>query len=144
MTVDVHQGDQEGLDRARRYLRPVAGYDSDIVHLSVYSWLPMFEAWATGMSLCGGSMQQGPLPDGTAVTCRGCEVYRPKYERMLTPGYNPDDDNPDALRARLERIRAEVLMLCDCCLDSRSRMGRIRRELGLDTDGYFREDGGDW
>lgn len=141
MSVDVLQGDAEGLDRSRRYLRPVAEYDADVVHLSVYSWLPMFEAWATGMSLCGGSMRQGPLPEGTVVSCQACLEYRPKYERMLAPGYNPADDDPEVLRAKLGRIRAEVLMLCNCCGDNRERMGRIRAELGLNTDGYFREDG---
>lgn len=50
---------------------------------------------------------------------------------------------PAELQAKLERIRAEVALLCDCCGDSRERMGRIRRELGLDTAGYFRKDGED-
>jgi hypothetical protein len=137
----VHQGDKEGLDRSRRYLRPVAEYDTDEVHLALYSWLPAFEAWATGMSLCGGSMRQGPLPEGTKVTCQGCLDYQPKYERYLAPGYDPADDDPEVLRARLQRIRAEVRLLCGCCGDNRERMARIRAELGLDTDGYFPEDG---
>jgi hypothetical protein len=141
VSVDVHLGDRQGLDRARRYLAPVAEYATDGVHWSVYQWLPMFEAWATGMSLCGGSMRQGPLPEGTTVTCVRCEEWRPKYERMLAPGYRPEDDDPEVLRARLERIRAEVALLCDCCADSRERMGRIRAELGLGTDGYLPEDG---
>lgn len=143
MSVDVHQGDNEGLDRSRRYLRPVAEYDTDDVHLSVYAWLPMFEAWATGMSLCGRSMRQGPLPDGTTVTCQPCEGYRPNYERILAPGYDPAEDDPEALRDKLERIRAEVRMLCGCCGDDRERMGRIRQELGLNTDGYLPEGGED-
>lgn len=49
----------------------------------------------------------------------------------------PEGDDPEVLRARLERIRAEVSLLCDCCGDNRERMGRIRAELGLDTEGYF-------
>lgn len=102
MSVDVHLGDKDGLDRSRRYLRPVAEYDSDTVHLAVYAWMPMFEAWSTGMSLCGGSMRQGPLPDGTAVTCAACMEWKPKYDRYLSPGYNPQDDDPDVLRARAE------------------------------------------
>jgi hypothetical protein len=106
VSVDVHQGDQEGLDRTRRYLRPVADYDTDETHLSVYGWLPAFEAWATGMSLCGGSMRQGPLPEGTEVTCQGCLGYQPKYERYLAPGYDPADDDPDVLRARAEAAEA--------------------------------------
>lgn len=135
------------LDKTRRYLRPVAATiisdDPDGVHLTVYSWLEMFGEWATGPGLCGESMQQGPLPEGTAVTCARCEEWRPKYERMLAPGYRPEDDDPDMLRAKLERIRAEVRLLCNCCGDNRERMGRIRRELGLNTDGYFPEDGED-
>ena len=147
MSVDVHFGDEEGLDRSRRYLRPVASLDLPGVpdpaetHWSVYEWLPAFEAWATGMSLCGSSMRQGPLPEGTVVTCPQCEEWRPKYERMLAPGSRPEDDDPEVLRAKLERVRGEVEMLCDCCGNNRERMGRIRAELGLDTDGYFPEDG---
>jgi hypothetical protein len=94
------------LDKSRRYLRPVAGYGTHEAHLSVYAWLPAFEAWATGMSLCGGSMRQGPLPEGTAVTCEPCEGYRPTYERMLAPGYNPGDDDPKILRARIAQAIA--------------------------------------
>ena len=133
------------LDKARRYLRPVRATiisdDPDGVHLAVYSWLEMFEAWVTGPGICGESMQQGPLPEGTVVTCARCLEWKPKYERMLAPGYQPEDDDPDVLRAKLERIRAEVRMLCNCCGDNRERMGRIRAELGLSTDGYFPEDG---
>lgn len=132
------------LDQIRRYLRPVAEYDAESdVHLSVYRWIPVLQAWLTGESLCGKSMEQGPLPEGTAVSCERCEEWRPKYERMLAPGYDPADDDPKALRAKLARIRAEVALMCDCCGDNRERMGRIRRELGLDTEGYFREDGED-
>jgi hypothetical protein len=126
------------LDKSRRYLRPVAEYGSDETHWSVYEWLPQSGDWATGMSLCGGSMRQGPLPTGTAVSCVRCQEWRPRYERMLAPGYRPEDDDPDVLRARLERIRAEVRLLCDCCGDNRERIGRIRAELGLDVNGYFR------
>lgn len=89
------------LDKARRYLRPVAAYDSAEVHLSVYSWLAMFEAWATGPGLCGQTMRQGPLPEGTEVTCADCLHYQARYERMLAPGYRPEDDDPDALRVRI-------------------------------------------
>ena len=135
------------LDKDRRYLRPVRATiisdNPDGVHLAVYEWLPMFQEWATGPGICGESTMQGPLPEGTEVTCSSCLAYQPKYERMLAPGYDPADDDPEVLRARLDRIRAEVRLLCDCCGDNRERMGRIRRELGLDTDGYFREDGED-
>lgn len=135
-----------GLDKRRRYLRPVRATiisdDPDGVHLAVYSWLDLgFDDWVTGPGICGESTMQGPLPEDTAVTCAPCLEYKPKYERYLAPGYRPGDDDPDVLRAKLERIRAEVRMLCNCCGDNRERMGRIRRELGLNTEGYFPEDG---
>jgi hypothetical protein len=88
-------------------------------------------------------MMQGPLAEGAVVTCRGCLDYQPKYERYLAPGYDPADDDPGVLRARLDRIRAEVKLLCGCCGDNRERMGRIRVDLGLETHGYFPEDGED-
>ena len=135
MSVDVNLGDEQGLDRARRYLRPVQATmisdDPDGVHLAVYSWLPMFDAWATGPGICGESMRQGPLPEGTEVTCPECERWRPKYERMLAPGYRKEDDDPEVLRATLERIRAEVRGMCNCCLTNRDLLVRIRRELGI-------------
>lgn len=134
------------LDKARRYLRPVHATvisdDPDGVHLAVYSWLEAFDAWVTGPGICGESMRQGPLPGGTTVTCYDCLKWQPKYERMLDPGYRREDDDPEALRARLDRLRVEVRMLCDCCGDNRERMGRIRQELGLGTEGYLRQEGG--
>jgi hypothetical protein len=138
----------EELDKTRRYLRSVRATvisdDPDGVHLAVYSWVPApLEEWVTGPGICGESMMQGPLPEGAVVTCAACLEWKPKYERMLAPGYRPEDDDPDVLRSKLERIRAEVRMLCDCCGDNRERVGRIRAELGLDIDGYFREDGED-
>lgn len=108
MSVDVHQGDKEGLDRERRYLRPVAEYGSDQVHLSTYEWLAVFEAWATGPGLCGKSMRQGPLPEGIEVTCASCLEWKPKYERYLAPGYDPADDDPDLLRQRAETAEQQV------------------------------------
>lgn len=100
------------LDKTRRYLRPVqATIISDApecVHLAVYEWLPMFEEWATGPGLCGESMRQGPLPEGAEVTCAQCLEWRPKYERMLAPGYRPEDDDPEALRRRAEAAEREV------------------------------------
>lgn len=109
MSVDTHRGDEQGLDRFRRYLRPVRATiisdDPDGVHLAVYSWLPAFEEWATGPGLCGESMRQGALPEGTAVTCPRCEAWRPRYERMLAPGYRAQDDDPEVLRKRIARAR---------------------------------------
>ncbi|MFI9194204.1 hypothetical protein ACIG0A_33500 [Streptomyces californicus] len=101
-------------DLTRRYLVPVARLnlpsEPDVIHLSVYQWMPAFQAWATGMGICGASTQQGALPKAT-VTCEGCLAYRARYERMLAPGYRPEDDDPDVLRERLaaavdERDRA--------------------------------------
>ncbi|MER5277753.1 hypothetical protein ABT025_18620 [Streptomyces sp. NPDC002809] len=98
-------------DRDRRYLVPVARLNlpdqPDEIHLSVYRWLPEFDAWATGMAICGCSTQQGPLPKAT-VTCPECVAYRPRYERMLAPGYRPEDDDPDMLRERAERAERQV------------------------------------
>ena len=100
------------LDKTRRYLRPVKATmisdDPAGVHLAVYSWLPMFDAWATGPGICGESMRQGPLPEGTEVTCTGCLEYQPKYERYLSPGYTPGDDDPDVLRRRAEIAERQV------------------------------------
>lgn len=94
------------LDRGRRYLVPVARMNlpthPDDTHWSVYQWLPGFEAWATGPAICGYSTSQGPLPEGTAVTCQQCEERRPDYERYLAPGYRPEDDDPTVLRKRVE------------------------------------------
>ncbi|MEU6925527.1 hypothetical protein [Streptomyces sp. NPDC046631] len=78
----------------------------DLIHLSVYQWMPGFQAWATGMAICGLSTQQGPLPKAT-VTCPECLAYRPRYERMLAPGYRPEDDDPDVLRGRLAEAERE-------------------------------------
>lgn len=131
--------EEAGLDKSRRYLRPVQATiisdDPAGVHLAVYSWLPVFDAWATGPGLCGESMRQGPLPDGTEVTCSRCLERQPKYERMLAPGYRPEDDDPEALRAKLERIRADMRAMCECCLGNRERMARINHELGIDVEG---------
>jgi hypothetical protein len=98
------------LDKSRRYLRPVRATcisdDPDGVHLAVYSWLPMFDAWVTGPGICGESMMQGPLPEGTKVTCASCLGWRPKYERMLAPGYDPASDDPEVLRSRITKALA--------------------------------------
>ncbi|MEU3656462.1 hypothetical protein AB0E67_27375 [Streptomyces sp. NPDC032161] len=102
------------IDRERRYLVPVARLNlpdqPDLIHLSVYQWMPEFQAWATGMAICGYSTQQGPLPKAK-VTCPECLAYQARYERMLAPGYRPEDDDPDVLWGRLagaedERDRA--------------------------------------
>jgi hypothetical protein len=97
------------LDKARRCLRPVRPYEpGGGVHLATYEWLPMFDAWATGPGICGESMRQGPLPEGTVVTCPACLEWKPKYERMLAPGYRPEDDDPEVLRTRAEKAERQV------------------------------------
>jgi hypothetical protein len=111
MSVNVRLGDEQGLDRSRRYLRPVARLplegQPDDTHWAVYQWLPQFEAWATGTALCGYSTQQGSLPEDTTVTCVNCEEYRPTYERMLDPTHVPGSDVPmtaEELRDTLAEI----------------------------------------
>ncbi|MFJ7297617.1 hypothetical protein [Streptomyces collinus] len=105
------------LDKSRRYLRPVAAMsisdDPDGVHLAVYEWLPMFEAWATGPGLCGGSMRQGPLAEGTVVSCARCLEWQSKYERYLDPAYRPEDDDPEVLRRRAEAAEALLKQYVD-------------------------------
>lgn len=97
-----------GLDKTRRYLRPVARLrlpeEPDLVHLSVYEWLTSFQAWATGPALCGRSTSQGPLPSGTEVTCPSCLAYRPKYETAL-------DLQAGSLRTRVAEVTAEGTLL---------------------------------
>lgn len=92
------------LDTSRRYLRPVQATiiseDPDGVHLAVYEYLPTFEAWATGPGLCGESMRQGPLLEGTEVTCRNCLLYQPVYEVAL-----------EREAARAPRPKAQELLL---------------------------------
>lgn len=85
--VQAAVSETTGLDKARRYLRPVAHLklpdEPDLVHLSLYEWLPSFEAWATGLALCGRSTSQGPLREGTEVTCPSCQTYEPSYQTAL-------------------------------------------------------------
>ena len=100
------------LDKSLRYLRPVAAMpiseDPNGVHLAVYEWMPRVEAWATGPGLCGESMKQGALPEGTVVTCARCLEWQHKYERYLDPGYRPEDDDAEVLRRRAETAEREV------------------------------------
>lgn len=92
------------LDRTCRYLRPVARLElpdqPNEVHLAIISWNTILEDWVHGLALCGYSTTQGALPEGTAVTCKGCLGYRDWYERTLAPGNQPAADDPEALRAR--------------------------------------------
>jgi hypothetical protein len=74
-------------DKGRRYLVPVARLElpdePDLVHLALYEWLPQFEAWATGLGVCGRSTKQGALSAGTKVTCSSCLRWQPVYEQIL-------------------------------------------------------------
>lgn len=104
MTVETDE------DRDRRYLVPVARLnlagEPHVIHLSVYQWLPEVQGWGTRTAICGRSIQPGPLLKAT-VTCPECLEYRPRYERMLAPGYRPEDDDPDVLRKRLADVEEE-------------------------------------
>jgi hypothetical protein len=87
------------FDPELRYLVPVGRLllpdEPDLVHLSLYEWLPHWEEWATGLALCGRSTEQGALLEGTEVTCEPCQAYRDRYQAVL------DQD-----RRRLEAARA--------------------------------------
>ena len=105
------------LDKTRRYLRPVRvttlSGDPDGVHLSLYEWLPKFDAWATGLALCGASAEQGALPEDTEVTCPSCLGYQPKYQMALDlqAGLSrPPASEPELVaQAKLhEQVRAAV------------------------------------
>lgn len=100
------------LDKSRRYLRPVAATpisdNPDGVHLAVYEWMERVEAWVTGPGLCGEAMRQGPLSEGTVVSCARCLEWQSKYERYLDPEYRPEDDDPEVLRRRAETAEREV------------------------------------
>lgn len=84
------------LDTTRRYLVPVARLqlpdEPDLVHLSLYEWLPKWEEWATGWALCGTSAEQGALPKGTEVTCPDCQRYAPKYQATLDAQHHAAKD----------------------------------------------------
>jgi hypothetical protein len=75
------------LDKARRYLMPVGRLqlpdEPDVAHLSLYEWVPRMNEWATGLALCGASNEGSSLPEGTEVTCPGCQSYQPTYRAIL-------------------------------------------------------------
>jgi hypothetical protein len=88
-------------------------------------------------ALCDAGFMEDDDPYGHADLE---DVIRQAGEALFQPLATQKDEET-APRAKLERIRAEVSRLCDCCGSNRQRMGRIRQELGLDTEGYLREDG---
>lgn len=94
------------LDKSRRYLVPVARLElpgePDLVHLSLYEWLPQFEAWATGLGLCGTSTKQGALAASTGVTCPGCLRWKPTYEQILANDAAAAEEASQQRRARDE------------------------------------------
>lgn len=82
---------REGLrDRSRWYLAPIARtYPSgqpDDVHLAIYLWDPRVDAWVTGSSLCGYTVNGNTpanlpaLPADTNVTCPECLHRQPDFE----------------------------------------------------------------
>jgi hypothetical protein len=77
------------LDQTRRYLMPVGRLqlpdEADVIHLSLFEWMPRAGAWGNGLSLCGASNEGPPLPEGTEVTCPGCQHYQPTYQAVLNP-----------------------------------------------------------
>jgi hypothetical protein len=118
------------LDKARRYLVPVARLElldePDLVHLSLYEWLPMFAAWATGPALCGYSTRQGPLAEGTEVTCVKCLEWKPRYEQMLALEYRPEDNEPEPLPPAYLALRAQLeadLKKVTACAEQPARPG---------------------
>lgn len=82
------------LDKTRRYLVPIGRLrlpsEPDVVHLTVYRWVPRVQEWFTGLALCGHSTEGEPLPAGTEVTCSGCREKKEDYERYLAPAYRPE------------------------------------------------------
>lgn len=92
------------LDPGRRYLVPVARLrlpdEPDVVHLSVYQWIPGFQAWATSLALCGYSTEQGPLDEGTEVTCPDCQAYQPEYQAVLDEQAKPAEGAEERKRRR--------------------------------------------
>jgi hypothetical protein len=79
------------LDKSQVYLVPVASLAlpdvPEAVHLAQYTWQERIEAWVTGLAICGWSTEQGPLAEGTEVTCDGCLKWQPVYEQVLA-GHN--------------------------------------------------------
>ncbi|WP_448334021.1 hypothetical protein [Streptomyces sp. DSM 41534] len=78
----------QGLDRSRRYLRPVPRLrltgEPHETHLALYGWEDRLEAWVTSSpAICGRSAEQGDLPMDAEVTCPGCLQRRPQYEAVL-------------------------------------------------------------
>jgi hypothetical protein len=74
-------------DTAHRYLVTVgpellAGEPDDI-HLAVLTWNDRLEAWIHGPAVCGRSVPQGELPEGTKATCADCLGRKAAYERIL-------------------------------------------------------------
>lgn len=96
--------DLTALDPGRRYLVPVARLrlpdEPDVVHLSVYEWFPRWNAWATSLALCGYSTEQGPLNEGTEVTCPDCQAYQPKYQAVLDTQTTAAESMEDRTRRR--------------------------------------------
>lgn len=74
--------------------------------------------------------------DGETIRVRGSGEMTPEAEEALAALVRVAKakfvaDDPEVLRATLERIRDEVRRMCNCCATNRDRLVRIRRELGI-------------
>jgi hypothetical protein len=78
--------------------------EPDGIHLSVEEWNARWGEWLTSMALCGRSAEQGALPEGTAVTCAGCEDRRDHYERILAGRPVAEQERLAEAEAKLRRI----------------------------------------
>ncbi|MFJ9380163.1 hypothetical protein [Streptomyces sp. NPDC101455] len=98
--------------------------EPDGAHLALMRWMDIPQDWVTGSALCGRSAEQGALPEGTHITCRGfegsCESYRDSYQRALEGRPTAQEELVNGLRAGLDRLggdldvyRKEVLALRD-------------------------------
>lgn len=103
------------LDKTRRYLVPVGRLElpgqPDVVHLTVYRWIPRVQEWFAGQALCGYSTEGDPLPAGTEVTCQSCEAYRAKYQTVLDLQAGLDRQPVSEMVAQdrlVEQVRAAV------------------------------------
>lgn len=88
------------LDKTKVYLVPVPHLglqdEPELVHLALYSWVERIDAWATEPGICGRSTAQGPLPEGTAVTCPGCLQRQPVYEQLVDSANRADELQTEA------------------------------------------------
>jgi len=124
-------------NRVQRRIVPVACVTRegapDGVHLSLLTWLPQWEEWATGPALCGQSAEQGALPDTTPVTCTGfdgsCESYRDTYQRIIDGRPTAHQEEVTALRAEVTRLTGLVGEYADRAIANGERAEALDAEL---------------